>query len=1018
MEKIGRWIDYDKGYATMDKSYMNSVWWVFSELYKKGKIYEGTKIMPFSVTCGTPLSNFETQQNYKEINDDSLFLKFNLKFNAKNHITINNIIYNNIKIIVWTTTPWTLVSNYLLCINKNFTYNLINCNNEYLIVNKKLTELVMNNKEYIIITELTGDTLINIEYEPIFTYNKLHTDYKIIHGDFVSEENGTGVVHCSPSFGEEDYNVCITNNIITKQTKLFIPLTDNGYVTKEIPEIQGLFYKNFNDKTKEDLNTWVVKKLKEKDLFFEKKTILHNYPFCWRSDTPLIYRATSSHFVKVDNIREELVELNKQINWYPKFVGEKRFASWLANARDWGISRNRYWGTPIPIWKSEDGDEICISSSYELEEKLNLPKNSITDLHCDSVDKLIITYNGKEYKRVSTILDCWFESGAMPYASLNNIGIVEVLRKSTTGIEYDSNNQPFIKTNDNIIHKILPSDFIAEGLDQTRGWFYTLLVLSTLLFKIIPFKNVIVNGIILAENGEKMSKRLKNYPDPYDIVKKYSSDCLRLYLLGSQASEAEPLKFSEKGANTIMKDVIIKLKKGTIAFLKEQIMTFYNKNNKIIQPLYDLNETKINKCCNLNNFTNCTNPINIWILNKYNEHRNKYFENMDDYNLKKSIQIILTFIEELNNGFIKIGKFIMKGNEGNDRCIESLNTLYLILRFMSNDFKALMPFTCEMLNLELNKIYDGQLVIINDNINDNINENKIKKQNNKSIHLYLYDTFINLNPEQIELAFSFEIIYNIILEIYKIRSKNNICVKKPLKKIKLLFDDNLKQHVKNEYYNYIFDECNIIDIEEINNQDVIINKKIKPIKALLLKKHGKDFLLSYDELTNKNDNELEQIIKNKTYNNFEITQNEFNIDYDIEFKKEITSKITSEITSEITPEITPEIENNIFSEIKINNNSIIIIADIVFNQELEKLYYFRTVATTIQKLRKETMLHPWNKIKIYWFGECKYIFDVQAYEYINKTIKMEFTEYNDNADIYFSKYCENIGLNIYIETFF
>ncbi len=470
MGRLGRWIDFKNDYKTMTKEFMNSTWWVFSELYKKNRIYEGVRVMPYSTSCGTPLSNFETQQNHKEIQDDSLFIKLPINLDG----------YPNSWIMVWTTTPWTLSSNYALCVNQELTYDLVEVENQNYIVAHDLIESVFKKVTTSFIRSYKGSELVGLTYTPAFTFNTMVKieDYKIIAGSFVTSTDGTGVVHIAPSFGADDYTICLESGLIQKDSKLFLPLDSNGYVTQDIPELTGTFYKNGQDKSKLDLNTWVILQLKQSGYYYEKRQIVHNYPFCWRSDTPLIYRAISSWFVKVEDMRDQLVNLNTQINWIPGHIGSSRFASWLKSAKDWGISRNRFWGTPIPIWKSADGDVICVSSSYELEQLAGLEPGSITDLHRHNIDHIKILKDGKEYTRISEVLDCWFESGSMPYGSINRTGIVELLRNSESGIQLDGSSNPFIQTMDGKTHQILPADFIAEGLDQTRGWFYTLLVLS------------------------------------------------------------------------------------------------------------------------------------------------------------------------------------------------------------------------------------------------------------------------------------------------------------------------------------------------------------------------------------------------------------------------------------------------------------------------------------------------------------------------------------------------------------
>jgi len=1006
MGRLGRWIDFKNDYKTMDLSFMNSVWWVFKTLYDKNRVYEGVKIMGYSTTCGTPLSNFEIQQNYQEVQDDSLFIKLPIrsaggKFASK---------FANTFILVWTTTPWTLPSNYALCINNSVDYVIVELDGNKYICGEKLISNVFGKKNPIILDKFKGIELVGQEYIPPFEFNNLITKYSIISGDFVTDTDGTGIVHIAPSYGLDDYQVCLDNGLCTKESKLFQPLDANGYIDTTIPELTGMFYKNYQNKSTLDLNTWVIIELKKKNYYMDKRSFVHNYPFCWRSDTPLIYRAVNSWFIKVEDMRERLSELNEQINWVPKSVGESRFANWLSNARDWGISRNRFWGTPIPIWKSNSGKIICIGSSYELEKLAKLEPGSITDLHRHFIDSIEIVKDGETYKRITDVMDCWLESGSMPYGTVGRIGIVELLEKHCkehdSGLKFNAEGNPYIIT-DNYIHDdtttkpfretfpILPADFIAEGIDQTRGWFYTLLVLSSSLFDKIPFKNVIVNGLILAGDGKKMSKRLKNYPDPMDLVKEYGSDALRLYLLGSQATRAESLKFTKSGVHDIMKDIIIPLT-NSIIFWKEYMELYLN--------TYKINSIIFIK----NNIEKISNPINLWILRKYSELRDEFNSYMDQYNLKNAIGVLYKLVQILNNGYIKMGRQLIKGKESHEEWIQSLSVLNYIIGFILNDFKSVLPFFCESEYLQLKEFFTTKLYI--------------QYNFDESVHLVDMQEFVELGPEQIAKSVDFDIIYNIITQIYQLRSSNDISLKKPIRQVSLIWEDGLEQRYSGrfkEYLNMIVEECNLLDIQILSKSNVSIEKLIVPVKSLFFKTYGKEISSTYNKLLLENTDSLEQIINSGEYDGFKIYSTMFNFNYDV--------KLLSAQTNS---------SDLVYKEFDFGNfkDKIIVLMDKSWSESTDKIYYYRLVATSIQRSRKNANLHPWDEIYALWEGNPKYSLESElAQNYIGNITRIKLLNYSDAQtqtqtqtklsklsklsklpELIYSNEFENIGIKIHL----
>lgn len=551
--RLGRWVDFKNDYKTLYPEYMESVWWVFKQLYTKGLVYKGVKVMPYSSACTTPLSNFESGQNYKDVVDPAVVVTFPL------------VDQPEVSLLAWTTTPWTLPSNLLLCVNPELEYVKVKdkkTGQQYILMEARLEVLYKKPAdECEILDRFPGKKLEGLHYTPIFDY---FADYAaenngkaflVATDGYVTSDSGTGIVHCAPYFGEDDYRVSLKAGVIRKDGRVICPLDSSCRFTEPVTDYLGLHVK--------EADKLIIKKLKAAGRMIRDSTTKHSYPFCWRSDTPLIYRAVPSWFVRVEQSKEQLLAANAQTYWVPDFVKEKRFGNWLRDARDWAFSRNRYWGTPIPLWVSEDGEEIvCIGSIAELE---TLSGVKVTDLHRDTVDDITIPSvrpGQPPLRRVTEVFDCWFESGSMPYAQ---------------------SHYPF--ENKKTFEDTFPANFIAEGVDQTRGWFYTLLVLSTLLFGKPPFRNLICNGLILASDGQKMSKRKKNYPDPLEVVHKYGADALRLYLINSPVVRAENLRFREEGVHDILKDVFLPWF-NAYRFLVQNIVGF-EEENPDIKFIYD-----------------------------------------------------------------------------------------------------------------------------------------------------------------------------------------------------------------------------------------------------------------------------------------------------------------------------------------------------------------------------------------------------------------------------------------------
>ncbi|CAG5132735.1 unnamed protein product, partial [Candidula unifasciata] len=629
MGRLARWIDFDNDYRTMYPSFMETIWWVFKQLYNKGLVYRGYKVMPFSTACNTPLSNFECGQNFKEVVDPAVIVAFPLEEDPE------------VSVIAWTTTPWTLPSNLACCVHPDLTYIKVKDNTTskvYIMMEERLSALFKSEEEYTILEKFPGKTLEGKHYIPLFDYFKQLGQqmgaFRVLVDTYVTTDTGTGVVHQAPYFGEDDQRVCLANGIITRDMKMVCPVDPSGRFTEEVTDFKGLYVK--------DADKEIVKNLKARGRLVHQGTVKHSYPFCWRSETPLIYKAVPSWFIRVEHAVENLLNSTKQTYWVPDFVKERRFGNWLKDARDWAISRNRYWGTPIPLWVSDDGEEVvCVGSVAELEE---LSGVKVDDLHREFVDPITIpskTGRGVLH-RASEVFDCWFESGSMPFGKAH----------------YPFENRKEFEDS-------FPADFIAEGIDQTRGWFYTLIVVSTLLFGKPPFKNLVCNGLVLASDGQKMSKRKKNYPDPMSVVNKYGADAIRLYLINSPAVRAENLRFKEEGVRDILKDVFL---------------PWYNAFRFLAQyaRIWE-QETGEKFLVNEKSREVSDNYMDRWILS-FTQSLIKFVEKeMAAYCLYTVTPRLVKFVDQLTNWYVRMNRRRLKGDSGKAESKKALETLCTVI---------------------------------------------------------------------------------------------------------------------------------------------------------------------------------------------------------------------------------------------------------------------------------------------------------------------------------------------------
>lgn len=637
IDRIGRWVEFENSYKTMDSTYMESVWWALKQLWDKKLIYEGRKVLMYCPRCETPVSNAEISMDnsYQEVTEDSVTVKFEVTDPNKYDLPQKTFI------LAWTTTPWTLPANVALAIGKNIEYALVKVGDEHLILAKDAIEKY--NKNFKIVKTFNSKNIAGISYRPLYKIEKVDNSqnkaWYVTEADFVNTEDGTGIVHTAVIYGEDDFNLGLKLSL--PQVQL---LDSSGKFNDDAPElIRGDHLKDAQQK--------IINDLEKRNLLFDKKPYTHSYPFCWRCEKPLIYNAISAWFIDIQSNKKRIIELNEKINWYPKNLKHGRFLNILKDAPDWNISRNRYWATPLPFFKCDDCDEVtCIGSLKELKEKsvnysevYQSDKIEEVNLHRPDIDQIIVKCSkcGKEAKRIPEVIDCWVESASMPFAELH---------------------YPF--ENKSQFHDRFPGQFIAEYIAQTRAWFYYMHVLAVLLFDNISFENVLTTGTILSDKGEKLSKSKKNYPDPWIIIDKYGADSLRFYLMSSVVMQAENLLLNEVD----LKDIYSKV-----------INTSYNVVN-----YYKIYESEFAK----EERPKGNNSLDKWIISRYQNTLDKVTNYLDDYNTVKSSREIKEFIEDLSTWWLRRSrdKFKYQG-------LESQNAFSTLQYCLSGLSKILAPFT-------------------------------------------------------------------------------------------------------------------------------------------------------------------------------------------------------------------------------------------------------------------------------------------------------------------------------------
>ena len=753
--RIGRWIDFDNDYKTMDAWYMESVWWVFKQLWDKGLIYQGVKVVPVSTALGTPLANFEATSNYQDVQDPAITVLLKL-------------VEEDTHLAIWTTTPWTVPSNLAVCVGDDIEYSLVvdeESGKQIYLATERLDQY-QGDTEFRVVKTLLGKELVGRRYEPVFDYFADKADegaFVVISGDYVTTDSGTGLVHQAPAFGEEDYKAFQAAGL----EAFACPVSLHGEFTDEVPDFAGRHVK--------EADKDIISALKAKGALYRQDVIQHSYPYCYRSDTPLIYRAIPSWYVRVTAFKDNLKAANEQINWVPEHIKHGRFGNWLDGAIDWAISRNRVWGTPLPVWvNDETGKALCVGSIDELYDYTGV---RVDDLHREHLDDLTFQVQGEPgtYRRIEEVLDCWFESGSMPYAQLH-----------------------FPFENEDVFNAGFPAEFIAEGLDQTRGWFYTLTVLGGALFDQPAFRNVIVNGMVMAEDGKKMSKSLRNYTPPDELMETYGADALRLYSINSGLVRGEEQRFADSG----VRDMV-----------RRALLPWYNAYS-FLRTYAEIDEWSPQK----GQFEG-DNILDQWIMSRLQTLKNTVATEMEGYRLYNVVPGLFAFIEDLTNWYIRLNRGRFWGEDISADKIAAYSTLYEVLMELSKVMAPFAPFLSEHLYQSLAQLA-GQPAQPN------------------SVHLCDYPEAeaVTVKPG---LENAVERMQQVILLGRQKREEVKIGLRTPLSKLTIVNSDAALLEDMRSLEGYVRDELNVQSVEYSADESAYIELYAKPNFPLLGKRLGK-----------------------------------------------------------------------------------------------------------------------------------------------------------------------------------
>ncbi len=783
MTRAGRWVDFDNDYKTMDPDYMESIWWVVKRLWDSGLIYEGHYILPYCPRCSTVLSNHELALGgYRDVHDPAITLRFKV---VADNASVPGLADGRTYLLAWTTTPWTLPSNLALCLGPDIDYVLVRDvgadgkPERYLLAESRLGAYYKEPDKAAILWRKKGSELRGIEYEPLFPYFAAMREtnaFRTWTGGHVTTEDGTGIVHTAPGFGEDDHEVLKGTGVPT-----VCPVDAECRFTEEVTDYAGRFVK--------DCDKDIMDRLKAEGRLVRREQILHAYPHCWRCSHPLIYRAVGSWFVKMAAVKPKMLAANAKIRWVPAHIKDGRFGKWLENARDWAISRNRYWGNPLPIWRCEScGKTVCVGSRDELEKLSGLRP---ADLHKHFVDEITATCEcGGVMRRIPEVLDCWFESGSMPYAQ----------------VHYPFENKKHFEEH-------FPADFISESLDQTRGWFYTLTVLAAALFDRPAFQNCVVSGMVLAADGKKMSKSQRNYTDPKEVIDRYGADALRLYLMNSPVLKADDLCFTDEGVKEVLKGVLIPLWNAYGFFV-----TYANIDGVGSMGGAALGEAPVG----------AANPLDRWILSVCEGLVRDVTEGLEAYDMQAAISPIVDFIDSLNNWYIRRSRrrfwksAAVNGSVDRDKA-DAYATLNRVLRRLATVAAPFVPFISESIwrNLRRSEGPGGAA------------------GESESVHLCDWPEYDGRYRDE-ELERKMASVRHAVSMGRALRVQNDIKVRQPLAAVHLVTRQAAERAVLAEMEEILRDELNVKRVVFRDNEEDLVEYQVKANFRVLGKELGKD----------------------------------------------------------------------------------------------------------------------------------------------------------------------------------